>query len=104
MIELVDLLILSCDEDLWCTDTNIHHSLLSYRPTSHNPFSVFSSKPETAISLRCSLSPRLSQGLEALPQSLNPITSPLPDERFLFHHYVTHVAYMMLPYEHPYNP
>lgn len=25
-------------------------------------------------------------------------------ERFLFHHYISHVAYLMMPYEHPRSP
>lgn len=37
-----------------------------------------------------------------------PATGPSPDcssdERFLFNHYVNHVATIMMPYEHPRNP
>ncbi|KAK4502923.1 hypothetical protein PRZ48_006350 [Zasmidium cellare] len=54
---------------------------------TQNPFSVFSA-------------------VRAPPQG-SPRPPSLPDssmERFLFHHYTTHVAKIMMPYDHPFNP
>ncbi|KAK7579427.1 hypothetical protein V3481_015225 [Fusarium oxysporum f. sp. vasinfectum] len=102
--ELLDLLILSCDENPCHTQAYIHHERSSWTPKCHNPFSVFSLRPEVLTPLRSSLNPTPLEELKPPPQSLDSITGPLQDERFLFHHYVTHVAFIMLPYEHPYNP
>ncbi|KAH7187434.1 fungal-specific transcription factor domain-containing protein [Fusarium oxysporum] len=102
--ELLDLLILSCDDNPCHTQAYIHRERSSWTPKCHNPFSVFSSRPEILTPLRSSLNPTLLQELKPPPQGLDSITGPLQDERFLFHHYVTHVAFIMLPYEHPYNP
>ncbi|KAF2171872.1 hypothetical protein M409DRAFT_18104 [Zasmidium cellare ATCC 36951] len=53
----------------------------------HSPFAAFSVvQASPTISLRSPETPETSM------------------ERFLFHHYTTHVAKIMMPYDHPFNP
>ncbi|KAI0546102.1 fungal-specific transcription factor domain-containing protein [Xylaria curta] len=68
----------------------------SSQPAPHNPFSVFSAaaRPSTGLMTEA---PQMPQTMASFPDSTWV-------ERMLFHHYVTHVAGIMMPYEHPRNP
>ncbi|KAI0859857.1 fungal-specific transcription factor domain-containing protein [Xylaria cubensis] len=68
----------------------------SSQPAPHNPFSVFSAAARLSIGRRTEAS--------QLPQAMALFPGSTWVERMLFHHYVTHVAGIMMPYEHPRNP
>jgi hypothetical protein len=119
--EILDHLIERCDSDdalNWSSDQQGHME------PQFSPFASFFAVPEPAISppgteltgadsdsdSEPDLEPE--SGSEPVPELdllLQPLPSlsPLPDassaERELFHHYVSHVSGMMLPYEHPRN-
>ncbi|KAI3332330.1 fungal-specific transcription factor domain-containing protein [Xylariaceae sp. AK1471] len=89
--DLVDILILQCD-DIDSTD-------LQYRqPICYNPFSVFPAMTASRTSpAPVTPPPRIPIHLTEFPDQAH-------GEKALFHHYVTHVATIMMPYEHPRNP
>lgn len=103
--DLVDLLISECDSSY-----NVNHSrpmmvASSTCPTSrHTPFTVLAFEvPHRPSSLPIEIK---DSGL-SLYQPIPTIKSSpdcSSDERFLFNHYVNHVATIMMPYEHPRNP
>lgn len=77
----------------------------SYPMSSHNPFSVFVLEAQPRLSHQIPLKP---EEPEESSISILPMMTTFPDgptgEKFLFHHYVNHVAIIMMPYEHPRNP
>ncbi|KAL2203967.1 hypothetical protein CC79DRAFT_1400224 [Sarocladium strictum] len=121
--EILDLLIERCDSAdalSWSSDQQGHIE------PQFSPFASFPVVPEPSISpldteltdsdsdsdsnsepdIEPESEPEPLPELDLLLQPL-PSLSPLPDassaERELFHHYVSHVSGMMLPYEHPRN-
>lgn len=109
--DVVDLMISECDEPDDSNRAITAFSVDSGRKARFNPFSAI--KFETEIETEPPISPQLEveveYSLEDLPadDSLFLTPSIYPDwtetDKFLFHHYVTHVAVIMLPYEHPRN-
>lgn len=80
---------------------------------SHNPFTSFAiARPvERNILVESVQEVSMTQSTEQWvdPFSLIPPTMTLrpdtaPEKRLLFHHYVSHVAIIMIPYEHARNP
>lgn len=105
-MDLVDLLISLCDEVSGldqCMSTTFSTS--SCEMTSHSPFSVLRFETQTQQPYQKLLEP---DGPEESSISVLPMMTIFPDwsmcEKFLFHHYVSHVAIIMMPYEHPRNP
>lgn len=100
----MDLLISQYDEDIGIgQQTTQPYSVSSLKSVSHNPFSVFAGipprsrqNPEEGVSA--------SQLSKSIPQAMDSFPDSTWDEMFLFHHYVTHVAVIMMPYEHSRNP
>jgi hypothetical protein len=84
----------------------------------HNPFSVFPVTQVNPLTPVASATPITHKGTMSTPDDIFVADRPLeklirplvafPDlpyaERSLFHHYVNHVAALMMPYEHPRNP
>ncbi|KAF7556245.1 hypothetical protein G7046_g6346 [Stylonectria norvegica] len=103
--DMVDLLIFQCDEE---TDLDKRISTTfstSSNIADHNPFSVF--KVDAQLHQRYQpLS--LIQEPDTTSDLMLPVPTTFPEwpvgEQFLFHHYVSHVANIMMPYEHPRNP
>ncbi|KAI8624354.1 fungal-specific transcription factor domain-containing protein [Xylariaceae sp. FL1651] len=100
--DMADFLISECDMETssLATSVGVEHTSLKSMP--HNPFSVFSAD------LRASnTGPIVTLTLhETAPTPRGMVTAPdlTLEERMLFHHYVTHVSEIMMPYEHPRNP
>ncbi|KAH7155775.1 fungal-specific transcription factor domain-containing protein [Dactylonectria estremocensis] len=104
--DVVDLLISECDVD---GDGSVELSVdqsfstSSWKTITHNPFSMFQGtrsmppQPQSAQAPLSLLPTSIPQAMESFPDSTW-------DEIFLFHHYVTHAAVIMMPYEHPRNP
>jgi hypothetical protein len=126
--DLVDLLITEHDED-----PMRQTALESLYPVEHNPFFTFpitllngwgeGEESETELSLdlnmdsftelgtHSAVEDGIGSSAELMVSLTNQIPHPLhvfPDatstERLLFHHYVSHVAVIMMPYEHARNP
>jgi hypothetical protein len=76
--DLVDCLIAQCDAE------GNHDWTIS----SHNPFGVFGGGTSSTVFFN---------------NVLSFVTSDM-DEKYLFHHYSTHVAFIMMPFDHPRNP
>lgn len=96
--DLVDFLIARCDpEDDEFRATSIE--TLSV-PPAHNPFSMFQ-LPESNDHQNSPLS--LWPTPTSVPAQLSIVQFDI-DERQLFHHYVNHVAVIMMPFEHARNP
>jgi len=88
----VDSLILQCD-----AAESEDSAFVDWGPNSHNPFSIFSSRP-----LDKQLSSRRRESVIA--QGLIYVCSENADERYLFHHYVNRVSFIMMPFEDRRNP
>jgi hypothetical protein len=118
--DLLDLLIVQCDED------NIPDSCSDqWPPAVYNPFSAFRLKTrhdsealtdletDTYPELQMEFATELQVMLNAehktdhhnqISLALEAFPGRTPTERMLFHHYVSHVAIIMMPYEHARNP
>lgn len=70
--------------------------------TKHNPFGAFPLEGENNIGKE-SVFPTLPT-ITPIARALTTSPDWIGDERYLFHHYITHVASLMLPYRHPRNP
>ncbi|KAK2740626.1 hypothetical protein FQN57_005995 [Myotisia sp. PD_48] len=95
--DVVDHLISQCD--LEEVDNEFHeHKIAAFIP-AHNPFNVFRRK-QTQLShrLRMASTPKLFIDVSPSFGTAN------ASEMFLFHHYAHHVAFLMMPFEHPRNP
>ena len=77
----------------------------SSKIASHNPFSVI--KVDAQPHQHCQ-TVSVFQGFDKPSNLILPVPTTFPEwtvgEKFLFHHYVSHVANIMMPYEHPRNP
>ncbi|KAK7408457.1 hypothetical protein QQX98_009384 [Neonectria punicea] len=102
--DVVDLLIAQCDESSGVTQPMPRpYSISSWKVVSYNPFLVFTGSrlklPQPDQEQDVS-----SSALHSIPSTMTNFPDLTWDEVFLFHHYVTHVAIIMMPYEHPRNP
>ncbi|KAI0141921.1 fungal-specific transcription factor domain-containing protein [Xylariaceae sp. FL1272] len=95
--DLADQLIAECDSN---RDEPLVDTCDSMRLTTHNPFSVFPvdippchENPEIAFDI-----------VSPVPRTMSASPDCSVAEKMLFHHYVTHVANIMMPYDHPRNP
>ncbi|KAH8734522.1 fungal-specific transcription factor domain-containing protein [Ilyonectria robusta] len=101
--DVVDLLISQYDEDIGVgQQTTQPYSVSSLKSVSHNPFLVFAGIPPRSRQNPEGAS--ASQLSKSIPQAMDSFPDSTWDEVFLFHHYVTHVAIIMMPYEHSRNP
>ncbi|KAH7156572.1 fungal-specific transcription factor domain-containing protein [Dactylonectria macrodidyma] len=105
--DVVDLLISECDEveasgvEL---PTDQSYSTSSWKAITHNPFSTFQgTRPRPPPQPQSAQAP-LSLVPSSIPQTMESFPDSTLDEIFLFNHYVTHAAVIMMPYEHPRNP
>lgn len=96
----MELLIIQCDgEDT--ANSNIGQQTWPVAP--HNPFSVFSAAGRRR--LRAHTDGRTAPlPVVSLPRDLSPFPDFSPNEQSLFRHYVSHIAVIMMPYEHARNP
>lgn len=99
--DLIDLLVAHCEEDETQGVTGEAHGV--WISTDRSPFGVFKlnsgeTNPKPDFSLPA------SSPLASVAIALATFADTTRDERFLFHHYVTHVAPLMVPNEHPRNP
>jgi len=88
--DLVDILIAQTEE-------NCLSSKETWQPGRYNPFGVFPVHRQTDIS-------NAERSSALLMRPLLVDTTSSSEERFLFHHYVTHVAQIMMPFEDTRNP
>ncbi|KAH7001278.1 fungal-specific transcription factor domain-containing protein [Ilyonectria destructans] len=102
--DVVDLLISQYDEEIGIgQQTTQPYSVSFLKSVSHNPFLVFAGIPPRShqAPLEGDSSCQLSK---SIPRAMDSFPGSTWDEVFLFHHYVTHVAVIMMPYEHSRNP
>lgn len=92
---MVDHLISHCDAENE-VETLQH---IVWEPSRHSPFSVF----RAAVSSQDS-DALLRDDVQEIPRSLDLCPDSSSKEIFLFHHYVTQVSIIMMPYQHPRNP
>ncbi|KIX04696.1 uncharacterized protein Z518_05566 [Rhinocladiella mackenziei CBS 650.93] len=95
--DTVDGLISQCDPE-HATESISDFKVVFHVP-DYNPFTAFRSSEQR--SRHALLSASRIPNLEHDPLSPTPLTQ---EERMLFHHYVNHVAIIMMPFEHPRNP
>ncbi|KAF4959794.1 hypothetical protein FSARC_10619 [Fusarium sarcochroum] len=107
--DIVDLLILRCDDPTG-GDPGLD-GCFSFLPVSHNPFSTFPIVADEKSTIENDhQGPQTPHCNGSFQGQLKVLSSPVPFsgrtrlERYLFHHYVTQVAVIMMPYEHPNNP
>lgn len=90
--DLVDILVEQCDAGF---GNAVSQMVYTYWVTAEqNPFSVFAARQMPSVR---------SQPLHSISKALASFSSEASIEPFLFHHYVEHVAALMLPYQHPRN-
>lgn len=106
--DVVDLLISECDESESSPRAmSTAFSITTYRTAKFNPFSAI--QFETSAPLAHEPVPEKEDADEDLHRddSLFSVPSSYPEwtesDKFLFHHYVSHVTVIMLPYQHPRN-
>jgi hypothetical protein len=123
--ELVDFLVTQCDG----FSTRDSSALESLHPVEYNPFRTFAitlphrlqteektdlEPPEVDLDafglepdsadLALDFAGLVMSLADRIPHALGAFPDATPDERSLFHHYVSHVAVIMMPYEHARNP
>lgn len=91
--DVLDYLITSCDKDNIDTVQNLIQT--SFLQATYNPFTVF----HTTAAIKTSDLPLVLPS----PRSIDEV-SMYGEEKLLFHHYVHHVATIMMPFEHFRNP
>lgn len=95
--ELVDFLIARCDEEDVDTGRGIQ---LALQTLATNPFSAFKLNPVRNVREDKDGTTETSLSLVQLLYNRDQAAT----ERHLFHHYVNHLAFIMMPFEHPRNP
>jgi hypothetical protein len=90
--DFVDYLISQCDAECLLGDS---HQRRTWTTPTHNQFTVFQSRHTSGL-LSNAKNLLIGDSFSSTPQS--------PVDRMLFHHYTPHVAFLMIPLEHPRNP
>jgi hypothetical protein len=95
--DIVDCLISQCDPEHATGSIGDFKAVFHF--PDYNPFTSFRSGGHRSKHALLSVSRACALGYD--PVSSSTLTV---EERMLFHHYVNHVAVIMMPFEHPRNP